>query len=707
MIFPSREILIIDDSSIILDIAEMIFGYQKFKVTKAHNSIEAITLFESKNFDLIILDIALETPLAGIDLAKKFKSHHDPKKSNTHLIVVTGNTKVLNMDSFKECSVDFFVAKPIDYDKLTQHIRNVFENPQKISMEQAILDKANSWLKECYDPQTQQEVRRLIQEDPKELSNAFYKNLEFGTGGLRGVMGVGSNKMNRYTVGAASQGLAQYILQHNPENNASVVIAFDSRNSSPEFAQVAADVFSANGIKVYLFESLRPTPELSFAIRWLNCISGVVITASHNPKEYNGYKAYWKDGGQLVPPHDKNVIELVNAVGGAENINFNAKPELIHIIGKEIDFAYLNHLQKLCLNPEHIAQQHDLKIVYSPIHGTGITLVPQLLERLGFTHVILVEAQTTPDGNFPTVVYPNPEEKEAMSMGLQLAQEKDADVLLATDPDADRVGIAVKNHKGEFQLLNGNQTAALLFNYILSNRKAKGLAQPNDFIAKTIVTTDLIKQFCAAYQVKCFDVLTGFKYIAEAIRENEGRLNFVCGGEESYGYLIGDAVRDKDAVAAVGMICEMVAFYKSQNKTLFDALLDIYLEFGLYREELVSITRKGKEGAEEIAEMMRKFRENPPSSLAGSPVSKIEDYLQSICIDTQAVKQSPIDLPKSDVLQFYTENGDKISARPSGTEPKIKFYFSVKAHLNDKKDFDTAWQALKDRIEMICKDMKL
>ncbi len=701
-----KEILIIDDSSIILDIAEMIFGYQRFKVWKAMNSTQALQLFESKDFDLIILDIALETPYAGVELAKKFKNQHlYPKKANTHLIVVTGNDRLLQDEHFKNIGINHYIIKPIDYDKLTRYIRTVFEREKTFDMEQEILDKANSWLEGGYDEATKAEIRRLMAEDPKELVNSFYKNLEFGTGGLRGVMGVGSNKMNRYTVGAATQGLANYILQHSENKPVSVAIAYDSRNQSDEFANVCAQVFSANGIKVYLFESLRPTPELSFAIRYLNCISGVVITASHNPKEYNGFKAYWRDGGQLVPPHDKNVIELVNAVGSVENINFNARPELIQIIGKEVDIPYLEYLQKLSLNPEAIAQQHDLKIVFSSIHGTGITLIPQLLERLGFTNVSLVEAQSQPDGNFPTVIYPNPEEKEAMSIGLALAKEKDADILLATDPDADRVGIAVKNHHGAFQLLNGNQTAVLLFNYILSSRKAKGLAKDNDFIAKTIVTTDLIKQFCDAYQVKCFDVLTGFKYIAEIIRENEGHLNFVCGGEESYGYLIGDAVRDKDAVAAVGMICEMAAYYKSLNKSIFDVLIDIYIQFGLYREELLSITKKGKEGVEEIAAMMRKFRENPPNTLAGSPVTKIDDYLQSISINIENAEQSPISLPKSDVLQFYTANGDKISMRPSGTEPKIKFYFSVKGTLRTKDEFDKTWQQLADRVTLITKDM--
>ncbi len=574
-------------------------------------------------------------------------------------------------------------------------------------MEEQILSRVNSWLQGPYDEQTKAEIRRLQAEDEKELINSFYKDLEFGTGGLRGVMGIGTNKMNRYTVGAATQGFAHYINRYSNGQQVSVAIAYDSRKQSSEFARVAADIFSANGIRVYLFDSLRPTPELSFAIRYLGCIAGVVITASHNPREYNGYKAYWRDGGQLVPPHDKNVIEYVKKVGGVENINFNVRPELIQIIGNEVDIAYLEYLQKLSLNPQAIAEQHDLKIVYSPLHGSGITLVPQLLERMGFTNVNIVEEQAQPDGDFPTVVYPNPEEKEAMTLGLAKAQAIDADILLATDPDADRVGIAVKNHHGEFQLLNGNQTAALLFNYILSTRKAKGLATPQDFIAKTIVTTDLINQFAQSYAVKCFDVLTGFKYIAELIREQEGTLKFICGGEESYGYLVGDGVRDKDAVAAVGMICEMAAYYKSLGLSLFDALVEIYIQHGLYREELLSLTKKGRDGAEQIAAMMKQFRDNPPYALAGSKLVRIDDYLRGISIDLNTAEQRPLNLPKSDVLQFFTENGDKISARPSGTEPKIKFYFSVKGSLADKSQFDSAWQRLADRIQAIIKDMNL
>jgi len=569
-------------------------------------------------------------------------------------------------------------------------------------MDTAIQKKIDAWKSGNYDAETKAAISKMSED---ELIDSFYKDLEFGTGGLRGTMGVGSNRINKYTVGAATQGLSNYLKKAFPTEQIKVAIAHDSRNNSPLFASIVADVFSANGFKVYFFDALRPTPELSFAIRHFGCHSGVVVTASHNPKEYNGYKAYWVDGGQVTPPHDKNIIDEVNAITSIDEIKFDRIAENVQAIGKEVDDAYLEMICGLSISKDAIARQKDLKIVFSPIHGTGITLVPQLLEKMGFTNVHIVQEQATPDGNFPTVVYPNPEEKEAMSIGLAQAKAIDADVLMATDPDADRVGIAVKNHKGEFVLLNGNQTGSLLIGYMIQAWKEAGKITGNEMVIKTIVTSEMIDKIAEVNGVKCYNTLTGFKYIAEVIREKEGKEKFIAGGEESYGYLIGDAVRDKDAIAACGLIAELVAYAKDKGMSLFDMLLDNYLKYGFYYENLVSITKKGKTGAEEIKAMMANWRSNPPTVINGSKVSRVLDYELSIEKDLIAGTTKKLDFLKSDVLQFYTEDGSKISARPSGTEPKIKFYFSISTKLNSKADYDATEQMLKDRIAAIVKDL--
>jgi len=532
------------------------------------------------------------------------------------------------------------------------------------------------WLQGNYDEESKNEIRRMQQEDPAGLEDAFYKDLEFGTGGLRGIMGIGTNRMNKYTIGKATQGYANYLKQN--FKSVKVAIAFDVRNNSQEFAQIVANIFAANGIIVYLFESCRPTPELSFSIRTLGCQGGVVLTASHNPKEYNGYKAYWDDGGQLVPPHDKNVIAEVEKIKNIDDVKWSGHEENIMIIGTEMDQRYLEMVKGLSINPDICERQRNLKIVYTPIHGTGIKLVPKSLRNYGFTNVNIVKEQSETDGNFPTVVYPNPEEKETMSIGLKHARELDADILLGTDPDADRVGVGVKDNHGEWVLMNGNQTLLLAFTYMIESRKERGVARPNDMVVKTIVTTDLVDRIAAQNGVTCYNTLTGFKWIASLIRAKEKSEHYVIGGEESFGLMIGDKVRDKDSISAVSIICEMAAVEKDKGRTLFEKLIDIYQKYGFYYEELLSITRKGMNGAKEIAEMMQGYRNNPPKEIAGSKVVRLLDYdiLQSKDILTGKV--TPLDFPKSNVLQFILENGDKISARPSGTEPKIKFYFSVK-----------------------------
>jgi len=573
-------------------------------------------------------------------------------------------------------------------------------------MDQNIEQKINSWINGNYEQSVKDEISRLQKDDQHELEDAFYKNLEFGTGGLRGIMGIGTNRMNKYTVGMATQGYANY-LKKCFGNEVSIVIGHDSRNNSRFFAETTAGVFAANGIKVYLFEALRPTPEISYAIRKTGSKGGVVCTASHNPKEYNGYKAYWDDGAQMVPPHDKNVITEVEKIASVDDVKWSGGESNIIIIGKEMDQDYLEMVKGLSVYPEVCAKQHDLKIVYTPIHGTGIMLVPQALQKFGFDNVHIVKAQSTPDGNFPTVNYPNPEETETMSIGLKEAKELDADILLGTDPDADRVGIGVKNHKGEWILMNGNQTAMLAFNYMIEARKTKGLQQANDMVVKTIVTTDMIDEIAKSNGVNCYNVLTGFKWISSLIKEKEGKEKYIIGGEESFGLMIGDEIRDKDAVSAVALICEMAAYEKNKGRSLFDKLIDLYVQYGLYKESLVSITKKGMNGAKEIAAMMEGYRKDPPKTIDGGAVAELLDYELQVGKNLQTGKTWKIDLPKSNVLQFVLADGTKISARPSGTEPKIKFYFSVNVKLNSAAEFDTKDKELDEKIARITKEMDL
>lgn len=565
--------------------------------------------------------------------------------------------------------------------------------------------KINEWLTGNYDDATKSEIKELQKSDPKQLEDAFYKNLEFGTGGLRGIMGVGTNRMNKYTVGMATQGYANYLKKCFPE--VKVAIAHDVRNNSRAFAEITAKIFAANGIKVYLFEAIRPTPELSFTIRKLGCKGGVVITASHNPREYNGYKAYWDDGAQMVPPHDKNVIAEVEKIQNLDDVKWSGNEDNITIIGKEMDDAYIEMVKSLSVNPEACKKQHDLKIVYTPIHGTGIMLVPKALAAYGFDNVHIVEEQATPDGNFPTVIYPNPEEKETMSIGLKKAKELDADILLGTDPDADRVGVGLKNNHGEWVLLNGNQTAMLAFNYMIEARKNIGLAKPNDMVIKTIVTTEMIDVIAAKNNISCYNTLTGFKWISELIREKEHTENYIIGGEESFGLMIGNQIRDKDSVSAVAIICEMAAVEKNNGRSLFDKMIDLYKEYGFYYEELVSITRKGMDGTKEIAAMMQGFRENSPVEIAGTKVVELLDYELKIKKNLITGTTEPLATHKSNVLQFITEDGSKISARPSGTEPKIKFYFSVNAPLSGPADFDKVQKKLIEKIDKIMISLKL
>jgi phosphoglucomutase len=574
-------------------------------------------------------------------------------------------------------------------------------------MDSVITTNVASWLNGPYDETTKQAIRRLQTDHPDELADAFYRNLEFGTGGLRGIMGVGTNRINQYTVGMATQGFSNYLNKTYTGQPISVAIAHDSRNNSRFFAETTAAVFAANGIKVYLFESLRPTPELSFAIRHLSCQAGVVCTASHNPKEYNGYKAYWNDGGQLVPPHDVNVIREVEAIQSIADVKFTGGEQNIQLIGREMDEAYIQMVKSLSVYPEVISAQHDLKIVYTPIHGTGIMLVPEVLKQYGFTNVQVVEEQATPDGNFPTVHYPNPEESETMQIGLDKARKLDADILLGTDPDADRVGIGVKDNHGNWILMNGNQTAVLAFSYMMEARKAKGIATPEDMVITTIVTTEMINRVAERNAVDCYNVLTGFKWIAEKIKELEGKKQYVIGGEESFGLMIGSLIRDKDAVSAVALLCEMAAYEKSKGRTLFEKLIDLYIEYGFYYESLISITKKGMNGQKEIAEMMENYRKQPPQQLAGSPVVQLLDYQLQQSTHLLTGEKKPIALPKSNVLQFITADGSKISARPSGTEPKIKFYFSVNAPLPNKEAYETVLEQLKSKIDHIIRDMQL
>ena len=564
-------------------------------------------------------------------------------------------------------------------------------------MDATVKQRAEIWTQPPFDEATIAEVKRLIEEDTDEIVDAFYQNLSFGTGGLRGIMGVGTNKINKYTIGLATQGLANY-LKKQGSTPLSVAIAFDSRNNSDYFASVAADVLSANGIKVYLYESLRPTPQLSYTIRALSCSAGIVITASHNPKEYNGYKVYWNDGGQLVPPHDKNVINEVNAIKSVDEVRFEPVKELVELIGKELDEQYLKTLNS------YLSKDVDkqLNVVYTSIHGTGIVSIPKLLEKAGYQNIFVVEQQATPDGNFPTVVSPNPEEKAALDLALEKGIEVNADIILGTDPDTDRVGIAVKDQNGEFVLLNGNQTASVLFYYMIQKTD---LTANNYFVCKTIVTSELISEMANHFKIPIYNTLTGFKYIAEVIREKEGKEKFLVGGEESYGYLIGDEVRDKDAVISAAMLVEVAAWAKKQGKSFFDILLDVYQNIGFYREALVSITKKGKKGLDEIQAMMSNYRTNPPSHLGGLAVTKTFDYQTLEIKELSTGKTTPIDLPSSNVIQFLLEDGSLVTARPSGTEPKIKFYFSVKGNLNSTESYSEAWSNLGAKIEAFKSDL--
>ena len=575
------------------------------------------------------------------------------------------------------------------------------------TMSEMIELNVQRWLSGNYDANTKQIILGLQANNKEELQESFYRNLEFGTGGLRGIMGVGTNRINKYTIGMATQGFSNYLLKTYPNESIAVAIGHDSRNNSRFFAETTAQVFAANGIKVFLFEALRPTPELSFAIRQLKCKAGVVCTASHNPKEYNGYKAYWDDGGQLVPPHDKNVISEVEAIQSVDEVKWSGGEHNIQLMGEAMDQDYIKMLTSLSVYPEIITQQKDLKIVYTPIHGTGITLVPKVLASFGFTNVTIVEEQATPDGNFPTVKYPNPEESETMSIGLAKAKAIDADILLGTDPDADRVGVGVKNHKGEWVLMNGNQTAVLAFAYMMEARRAKGIAAPNDMVVTTIVTTEMINQVAKINEVNCYNVLTGFKWIAELVKEKEGKENYIIGGEESFGLMIGDQIRDKDAVSAVALLCEMAAYEKSKGKTLFDKMIELYIQYGFYYENLISITKKGMNGQQEIKDMMEGYRQSPPVTIDGEAVVTLLDYELQLGKNLQTGATWKLNLPKSNVLQFITAKGSKISARPSGTEPKIKFYFSVNTELKDRASFDSKYQMLQEKINGIITDMQL
>ena len=573
-------------------------------------------------------------------------------------------------------------------------------------MDAAIQSKVDVWLNGNFDEATKEEIKKLQQDNPSELADAFYKNLEFGTGGLRGLMGVGTNRMNKYTVGMATQGYANYLKQCFP-GGVSVAIAHDSRNNSRFFAETTANVFAANGVKVYLFEALRPTPELSFAIRTLKCQGGVVCTASHNPKEYNGYKAYWDDGSQLVPPHDKNVIKEVDKIASVDDVKWSGGESRITIIGKELDEQYMEMVKGLSVYPEVIAKHKDLKIVYTPIHGTGITLLPQVLKNFGFYNVHIVKEQAVPDGNFPTVAYPNPEESEAMSFGLKLAEELDADILCGTDPDADRLAIGVKDSNGQWVLMNGNQTAVLAFNYLIEARKTKGIAKPNDMVITTIVTTPMIDAIAEGNGVGRYRVLTGFKWIAELIRAKEGKENYIIGGEESFGLMIGDKIRDKDGISAVALLCEMAAYEKEKGRSLYEKMIDLYVQYGFYKEHLISITKKGMDGQQQIAAMMESYRNNPPKTINGSLVVKLLDYELQKGSNPQTGEEWKIELPKSNVLQFILADGSSISARPSGTEPKIKFYFSVNTKLNTAAEFDKVNKELDEKIKAIIAYMSL
>lgn len=572
---------------------------------------------------------------------------------------------------------------------------------------QKVTERAQSWLSEGYDADTQKEVRRMLEaEDKTELIEAFYKNLEFGTGGLRGIMGAGTNRMNRYTVSMATQGLSNYLLKAFPNEQIKVVIGHDCRNNSRFFAETAANVFSANGIKVYLFDALRPTPEVSFAIRYLGCKSGVMVTASHNPKEYNGYKAYWEDGAQMIAPHDTNTIDEVTRIASIADVKQQANPALIQEIGADVDRAFIQAVKELSLSPEAIAKHHDMPIVYTPIHGTGQRIVPRALREFGFDNIIGVPEQDHISGDFPTVVSPNPEEPAALALAIKRANETNADLVLGSDPDGDRLGVAVRNKKGEMELITGNQICMLLSYYSIVRRKERGDLKPDDYIVKTIVTTELIRAIADDYKVTLHDTYTGFKWIADVIRKNEGMHRYIGGGEESYGFLWEDFIRDKSSVSACCMFSELTAWAKDKGLSILELLDEIYLRYGYYADKGMNMVRKGREGAEEIKEMMRNFRENPPKELAGQTIVKILDYATLTSLDVASGKQSALEMPTtSNVLQYYTDGGIKLSIRPSGTEPKIKFYICVKEPVSKREDLTKARQSAQTKIERITQEI--
>ena len=572
-----------------------------------------------------------------------------------------------------------------------------------------VKERAEKWLSDSYDEETRKKVKQLIDNDPKELTESFYKDLEFGTGGLRGIMGIGTNRMNVYTVGMATQGLSNYLKKAFPDEPIRVAVGHDSRNNSRLFAERVADIFAANGFKVYLFDSLRPTPELSFAIRHLHCHSGVVVTASHNPKEYNGYKAYWSDGAQVVAPHDRNIIAEVQKITSPDQVMIwkGDRSENIEILDETFDQIYLEAVHGLSLSPDAVERYHDMKIVYTPLHGTGVILVPESLRKYGFTNILTVKEQNIPDGNFPTVESPNPEERSAMKMAIELAESEKAEVVLATDPDADRIGMALRDENGQYVLLNGNQTCSLLVYYIVKRWSELGRLRGKEYIVKTIVTTELVARIAESFGVRHFDCLTGFKYIATVMRNHEQTMQYICGGEESFGFLAEDFVRDKDAVSACSLAAEAAAWAKSQDMTLYELLKEMYVRYGFFREALVSVVRKGKEGQEEIAKMMSDYRSDPPRSLGGSPIVVIKDYLNGEELDLANGSKTPIDMERSNVLQFTTADSTVVSIRPSGTEPKIKFYFGVRAELNDTARFGEVQAELDGKIESIKKEMGL
>ena len=579
---------------------------------------------------------------------------------------------------------------------------------EDLELLKTVTAKAQTWLGEGYDEETKAEVKKMLEnEDKTDLIECFYKDLEFGTGGLRGIMGVGSNRMNIYTVGAATQGLANYLKDAFADmEQISVVVGHDVRNNSRLFAEIVANIFSANGIKVYLFEGSRPTPEMSYAIRLLGCQSGIIITASHNPKEYNGYKAYWNDGAQMVAPHDTNTIDYVNKIKSVTEVKFEGNKDLIQIVGEDIDSQYIAEIKKLSLSPDVIAKHHDLKIVYTPIHGTGKYLIPRSLKNFGFTNIISVPEQEVQSGDFPTVDSPNPENASAMAMAIAKAKEVDADIVMASDPDADRIGVVIKNTKGEYELVNGNQIVMIFLYYLMARNKELGKLTGNEYIVKTIVTTDTIKSIAEKQNIKLYDVFTGFKWIATVMRENEGKARYLGGGEESYGFLAEDFVRDKDSVSAISLMAEIAAWAKEKGLDMNAMLIDIYMTYGYSKEKGVSLVRKGKSGAEEIQAIMKQFRENPPKSIAGSPVVTVKDFATLEQKNIAAGTAEKLVMPTtSNVLQYYTEDGTKISIRPSGTEPKIKFYIEVHGTLESAEKYDETNAAAEAKIAQICKEL--